>query len=203
MRLVERAKQPIGKPEQVALPMGNADPDPDPQRRLGARVIKRIALAVGVLNSGPVCLDVAFGCRRAHAEHGGEVQWVRAVVLDFVEQSIFPESVKRGDGVGEGFLEVVAADRSELVGGLLGDDQVRVGRGGPPALAFVHPGRCCAAGEVVERSVDIGQTQALAVRVDCLQLQVYISLSLTISSSVARAAGPHPAGRRFDSCLID
>src|SRR5690242_13256784 len=85
------------------------------------------------------------------AEYGGEVQRVGAAGECFLELPVDAEPLEGGREAAACPGQPVLADGPGGHGGLLVDDQVRVGGAGPAAAAVLQPGQEQAGGQLVER----------------------------------------------------
>ena len=103
-------------------------------------------------------------------EHGGEVQRVRAVDEGFLELSVDPQALEGGGEAAAGLGQPVLADGAGGHGGLLVEDQVRVGGAGPPVGAVLEPGEQEVAGQVVERTGPAGDDQSPVAENDVVEV---------------------------------
>ena len=92
---------------------------------------------------------VADGGGVVDAEHGGEVEG-SAACEGFLELPVDAQPFQGGGQAAAGFGEPVLADRSGGHGGLLVDDQVRVGGARPPVAAVLEPGQQQLTGQVIQ-----------------------------------------------------
>ncbi len=128
-------------------------------------------------------------------EHGGEVERAGAVGEGFLE---LPVDAKPFEGGGEAAAclgQPVLADRPGGHGGLLVDDQVRVGGAGPAAAAVLQPGQEQAFGQVVERAGPARNDQPPVAGVDVVEMKFADGLG---PGGVDGGQGDREAGGRCD-----
>src|SRR5260221_3489631 len=104
-------------------------------------------------------------------EHGGEVQRVATAGEGFLELPVDAETLEGGGQAAAGFGQPVLADGPGGHGGLLVDDQVRVGGARPPVAAVLVPAQQQAAGQVIERPDPAGNGQSPVADVDVVEVQ--------------------------------
>src|SRR5260370_14964444 len=105
-------------------------------------------------------------------EHGGEVERVGTAGEGFLELPVDAETLEGGGQAAAGFGQPVLADGPGGHGGLLVDDQVRVGGARPPVAAVLVPAQQQAAGQVIERPDPAGNGQSPVADVDVVEVQV-------------------------------
>jgi len=108
-------------------------------------------------------------CRRA--EHGGEVEGVGAAGEGFLELPVGAQALQDGGQPAACLGEPVLADRPGGHGGLLVDDQVRVGGAGPPVAAAGEPGQGQVAGQVIEGAALAADDQPPVAEVDVAEVK--------------------------------
>src|SRR5258708_24317275 len=104
-------------------------------------------------------------------EHGGEVQRVATAGEGFLELPVDAGTLEGGGQAAAGFGQPVLADGPGGHGGLLVDDQVRVGGARPPVAAVLVPAQQQAAGQVIERPDPAGNGQSPVADVDVVEVQ--------------------------------
>src|SRR6266851_4304405 len=141
---------------------------------------------------------IADGGGVVDPEHGGEVQRVGAAGEGFVELPVDPEPLEGGGQPAAGSGQPVLADGPGGHGGLLVDDQVRVGGARPPVAAVLEPGQEQVAGQVIERAGPAGDGQLPVAEVDVAGVQFPDGLGpgRVDSGQREREAGGGRDGRR-------
>jgi hypothetical protein len=125
----------------------------------------------GGLQEVPCDGRVADGGGVVDPEHCGEVERVGTVGEGFFELPVNAEALEGRGQSAAGFGQPVLADRPGGHGGLLVDDQVRVGGAGPSAVAVLEPGQQQVAGQVIERAGPAGDGQAPVAEVDVVEVE--------------------------------
>lgn len=96
-------------------------------------------------------VDIALGGIGSQSEDCRDVQRVSAAYrFDFVEDPVLSQEVEAGLLAAQDSSEPHPADRAVVMGGLLGDQQMGVGRARPPAGSVVEVALDGLVGEVVE-----------------------------------------------------
>ena len=104
-------------------------------------------------------------------EDGGEVEGVGAAGEGFLELPVGAEAFEGGGEAAACLGQPVLADRPGGHGGLLVDDQVRVGGAGPAAGPVLEPGQQQVAGQVIERAGPAGDGQPPVAEVDVVEVK--------------------------------
>jgi hypothetical protein len=115
---------------------------------------------------------VADGGGVVDSEHRGEVQGVAVVGEGFFELAVDAKAFQGGGQAAAALGQPVLADRPGGHGGLLIDDQVRVGGAGPAQVAVLEPVQQQGPGQVVERAASAGEGQSPVAEVDVLEMEL-------------------------------